>query len=587
MVKRSFDRGGLPKPAAGHVLLIAKQFAKLCRNRIICQIEREACLMHPYGKNEEHRSEFPFAVGAVIFDRFELIDRLGAGGMGDLFEVHDIYLDKRLALKVLTAYGDATAVMRFQNEARTTSRLSHPNIATVYDFGLSREGKPYLAIELIEGKSLEEYVYKNRCLTMSQFFDIFIDVSAALECAHREGVIHRDLKPGNIMVDMKASGKHAMVLDFGIAKRVDILDSNASKLTITGQVIGTPLFMSPEQASGTSATPASDLYSLGCVMYFCMAGQPPLTGKTVLETSDLQINSIPLPLRKNKNNEELPPPVSEMIAKLLNKDPKQRFESASELKTELIALKKMLESYAKSVNLPVPTGQTDAGRTMLLTACALALLLLVLACRTLVQNLPEPSKSSPRIMGAELPNRDHDTMAQDMIDNKDIRDIATLRSITKTKSGISRPLLLKKGFETLKSRHYEDATGYFNQSLEDKDISTKKNALIGLIECNIARLNFLEAKAAELQYLNLIEKKGPTANPTEQSISTSSSRLEKTKFLLKVGDLYFSYGHWLFAKRKYDEVLATEAETLTRQELSRVNSKLSACKQNLGKNLRK
>lgn len=539
--------------------------------------------MHPTDSDMQ-KSDFPFEVGSIVFDRFEVIDRLGSGGMGDVFEVRDINLDKRLALKVLSEYGDAEAVVRFQNEARITSHLSHPNIATVFDFGISKEGKPYLAIELIEGTSLQDYVDKNGCLTMSQFFDIFIDVTAALECAHREGVVHRDLKPANIMVNMKAEGKHAMVLDFGIAKRVDIQDSKSGKLTITGQVIGTPLFMSPEQASGNSATSASDLYSLGCIMYFCMAGRPPLKGKTVLETLDLHVNSNPEPLLRNKNKEDLPPPISCMIAKLLDKDPKQRFDDVSQVKAELIALKKMLETYAKNIDLPMPTAQRHSGRRILKTvgillSVSLCLLAIFCFCVVVSRCLPEPSKSGPHFMGDEFPNKRGDKEVEKVISDKDLQRVADLRNVKKTESGISRPSLLKLGMSYLKSGNYTDAILYFRESAEDKDISTKKQGFLGLIECNIAVHNYLEAKVAEKQYLDLIDNNSSSGD--QATLSTSSRRSERTKFQIEVGDLYFSYGRWLFAKRKYDEVLATQSENLTRQERSRVNTNLSVCKQNL------
>lgn len=437
---------------------------------------------------------------------------------------------------------------------------------------------------MIEGTSLQEYVDKNGCLTISQFLDIFVDVSAALECAHQAGVIHRDLKPGNIMVNIKGSGKHAMVLDFGIAKRVDIQDSKANKLTITGQVIGTPLFMSPEQASGNPATPASDLYSLGCVMYFCMAGRPPFMGKSVLETLDQHVNSVPLPLLKNKNKQDLPPAVSEMIAKLLNKDPNYRFEDANQVKAELIALKKLLETYTKNVTLPAPTEKRQAGRPILkivvtVLSVSLCISILYASYIAVLRCLPETSKSSPRLMGDEPPNPHDDKQALELIDNRNVRSIATIRSVSKTKSGISRPLLLETAMKGLASHDYKIATLYFKESAEDQDISTKKKSLLGLIECNIAIRNYLEARAAEAQYLTLIDEDDPGGNRTRQSTSSRSS--ERTKFQIEVGDLYFSYGHWLLAKRKYDEVLAAETKNLTRQELSRVNTNLSVCKQNL------
>lgn len=278
--------------------------------------------------NNDNRSEQIFGVGQLVFGKFEVLARLGAGNMGQVYKVRDVNLDKLMALKVLHLHArDERALIRFQNEAKTASRLVHPCVATVYDFGLSEDGSPYMAIEFIEGNTLQSLLADVGRLPLPQFLSIFADVAGALECAHRNGIVHRDVKPGNIMLVPDSDGLFkTIVVDFGLAKKLDATGPGA-QMNTTGQIMGTPLYMSPEQCRGEAATFQSDLYSLGCVMYEALAGCPPFRADNIMEMLTCHQKEEPHPLRELLA-EPIPEPVIGLVEQLLAKQPADRVESA-------------------------------------------------------------------------------------------------------------------------------------------------------------------------------------------------------------------------------------------------------------------
>jgi len=303
--------------------------------------------------NPAHLSEHVFSVGQIVFGKFEVLAQLGAGNMGQVYKVRDVNLDKALALKVLQAHARGEKdLLRFQNEARTASKLIHPAVATVYDFGLSEDGSPYLAIEFIEGKTLESLLGGERRLSLPEFLSVFIDVADGLDCAHRNGIIHRDIKPGNIMLAESgdAASAQTKVVDFGLAKSIDATENGAQDITKVGLVMGTPTYMSPEQTRGLTATAQSDLYSLGCVMYEALAGEPPFMGESVMETMVCHQSQQPRDLR-NLADSSVPDEVIAMVHRLLEKEPENRLASAADVAEVLIG---QLETFEQSQAEEIP-----------------------------------------------------------------------------------------------------------------------------------------------------------------------------------------------------------------------------------------
>ncbi|MBX3075326.1 protein kinase [Candidatus Obscuribacterales bacterium] len=291
-----------------------------------------------------------FEVGQKVFGRFEVLSRLGAGGMGQVYKVRDMNLDKTLALKVLHAHTrENNSLVRFQNEAKTASRLIHPSIATVYDFGLSADGVPYMAVEFIEGETLADLMEAGP-LPMNLFLSIFADVADALECAHRNGIIHRDIKPGNIMIVEREDGSFdTKVVDFGLAKNISATAGGVEQRTTTA-LMGTPLYMSPEQSRGEPATARSDLYALGCVMYEAIAGQPPFVGENVVETLLLHQTAKPRSL-SSLLREPFSIGVLNIIDRLIAKNPEERVTSAAEVSKLLDAEIETIEGLVNQASV--------------------------------------------------------------------------------------------------------------------------------------------------------------------------------------------------------------------------------------------
>jgi serine/threonine-protein kinase len=227
----------------------------------------------------------------ILAGRYRLQRRVGGGGMGAVWEAYDQQLDRPVAIKIpdRSLAADESFVERFRREARSAGRLSHPNVAQVYDYGVD-DGQPYLVMELVPGETLASRLAREGPLPSEDARRIAAGVADALHAAHEGGVVHRDVKPGNIMLTPEGGVK---VMDFGIAAA-----AADGRMTGTGQVLGTPTYMAPEQAAGKGSTPASDVYSLGVVLYEMLAGGPPFEADTALAVASAHVHRDPEPLER-------------------------------------------------------------------------------------------------------------------------------------------------------------------------------------------------------------------------------------------------------------------------------------------------
>lgn len=267
-------------------------------------------------------------------DKYEFLTVLGAGGAGVIYKARQQPLERLVAVKMIHSHlMSPTAVKRFHQEARTISRLSHPNIITVFDFGISEERQPFMVMDYVEGTPLNEIIQENGTLSLSLTNEIARQVCDGMMHAHAQGILHRDLKPSNIMIVTLAGGQHLVkVLDFGLAKILVDDEADLEHLTMSGETVGTPAYMSPEQAMGKSLDQRSDIYSLGCVMYHCLTGTPPFVGETNMDTMLKQLNNAPLPINNPDEAPKVPPPMEALIMCLLDKNPDNRIQSMLDLK---------------------------------------------------------------------------------------------------------------------------------------------------------------------------------------------------------------------------------------------------------------
>ncbi|MET3175416.1 UNVERIFIED_ORG: serine/threonine protein kinase [Arthrobacter sp. UYCu721] len=257
--------------------------------------------------------------GITLGGRFQLTTRIAIGGMGEVWKAKDQVLGRIVAIKVLKEEytGDPGFLQRFRAEARHTALLNHVGIANVFDYG-EEEGSAYLVMELVPGQPLSSIIEHEQVLSPDRTLSMIAQTARALSAAHAQGLVHRDIKPGNLLITPDGRVK---VTDFGIARLADQVP-----LTQTGQVMGTAQYLAPEQATGQTATGASDIYALGVIGYECLTGHRPFSGESQIAIALAQVNDAPPPLP-----ETLPKPVRALLMSMLAKDPKNRPENAIKL----------------------------------------------------------------------------------------------------------------------------------------------------------------------------------------------------------------------------------------------------------------
>ncbi|HEY9679169.1 MAG TPA: serine/threonine-protein kinase [Drouetiella sp.] len=303
-------------------------------------------------------------IGTIIADRYELLSLAGRGGMSAVYKARHILTHKVVALKLMLPHllTDDNAVRRFQQEARAASRLNHPNAISTQDMGLNSDGQPFLTMEYLDGRSLADEIRFNKKIKPKRCLHIFTQVCAALAHAHEEKIIHRDLKPSNVMlIDQDEDSDFVKVVDFGIAKIISDGGADSLKLTTTGDVFGSPLYMSPEQCLGNKLDIRSDVYSMGCLMFESLTGSVPHEGKNVLETMFKHTNLAAPTLSSIDADPRTIYALDQILQKCLAKLPEQRYQT-------MLALKKDLENVAQAdkkglkIAAQIGMGAADKGR---------------------------------------------------------------------------------------------------------------------------------------------------------------------------------------------------------------------------------
>jgi len=274
--------------------------------------------------------------GLTFGGRYQLSTRVAIGGMGEVWEATDLVIGRTVAIKILKDeyLGDPGFLERFRAEARHAALVNHEGIANVFDYG-EEEGSAYLVMELVPGEAMSTVLDRDRSLPTDKVLDIVAQTASALQAAHAAGLVHRDIKPGNLLITPDGRVK---ITDFGIARIADQVP-----LTATGQVMGTVQYLSPEQASGHPASPSTDIYSLGIVAYEALAGRRPFTGESQVAIAMAQINETPPDLPAG-----VPEPVRRLVLSCIAKKPAERPSSASALATAARALRRGDVAAAKT-----------------------------------------------------------------------------------------------------------------------------------------------------------------------------------------------------------------------------------------------
>src|SRR3979409_539 len=292
-----------------------------------------------------------------LSDRYELGDILGFGGMSEVHLARDVRLHRDVAVKVLRAdlARDPSFYLRFRREAQNAAALNHPAIVAVYDTGEAETATgplPYIVMEYVDGVTLRDIVQTEGPMPAKRAIEVIADACQALNFSHQHGIIHRDVKPANIMISKAGAVK---VMDFGIARAL----ADANRVTQTRAVIGTAQYLSPEQARGEKVDARSDVYSLGCVLYEILTGEPPFTGDSPVAVAYQQYREAPVPPSQRHN--DIAPELDAVVLKALAKNPENRYQTAAEMRTDLVRV--------HSGEAPdAPKVLTDAERTSLLSS---------------------------------------------------------------------------------------------------------------------------------------------------------------------------------------------------------------------------
>ncbi|MBW2644790.1 MAG: protein kinase, partial [Deltaproteobacteria bacterium] len=286
--------------------------------------------------------------GTKLADRYEIIEELGKGGMGRVYRVEDTKLHQEIALKLIKpeVASDAKTIERFQNELKTARMIAHKNVCRMFDLGES-DGVHFITMEFIKGEDLKSLTRKMGRLSPGQAITIAEQVCEGLSEAHRLGFVHRDLKPGNIMID---GAGNAHIMDFGIARSLE-----AKGITGAGVIIGTPEYMAPEQVEGKETDQRSDLYSLGVTLYEMLTGRVPFEGDTPFVIGVKHKSEVPR--SPQEFNAEIPDDLNQIILKCLEKDKEKRYQSAEDVYSEL-----------QNIKQGIPTREQDAIRAKPLTS---------------------------------------------------------------------------------------------------------------------------------------------------------------------------------------------------------------------------
>ncbi len=289
-------------------------------------------------------------IGKVFADRYEIQSVLGVGGMCIVYKARHRLMNRLVAIKMLhkSLKTDTSALGRFKQEAEAVSSLNHPNIVTVYDFGVTPEAEPFFVMDCLEGETLQEAIERQGRISCQEALPIFMQICSGLEAAHSHGIVHRDLKPGNVLLTKQPDNTYLVKLvDFGIAKMLPQSGREQQQLTRAGEVFGSPACMSPEQCLGQQLDARTDIYALGCLMYETLTGSPPFKGESFLITMNKHVGEEPKAISQVAPEAKVPPQLEELVLRCIAKNPSQRCQTAAaageilcQIATTLFGLKK-------------------------------------------------------------------------------------------------------------------------------------------------------------------------------------------------------------------------------------------------------
>lgn len=333
----------------------------------------------PYDGHALKEVDFDPLIGMMLDGKYEIISQIGSGGMSLVYKAK-LRNGRAVAVKTLQAYlrSDELTVLRFKQEIQAMSALQHPCVVSIHDHGVTPESQPYLVMDFVAGKPLSRVIKDRGRLNWQEALPVFIQICDGLEAAHACGIVHRDVKPGNIMITQQGlAPMQARVVDFGIAK---LMYGGGQRLTRTGEVIGSPLYMSPEQCTGDTLDHRTDMYALACVMHETLVGRAPLVGVNVADMMHMHLQVAPPSLSVARPDAEFPSELEEIILRMLSKRKEDRYDSLLTVREQLHALALRSGVYAPAVaTFQTPEEQRGKRRGPgMLVEAGLALLVVIM-----------------------------------------------------------------------------------------------------------------------------------------------------------------------------------------------------------------
>ncbi|MBS1956106.1 MAG: serine/threonine protein kinase [Cyanobacteria bacterium SZAS-4] len=346
---------------------------------------------------------------ANLGERYEVQTLLGQGGMGAVYKVRDKELQKTFAIKVLNSnlVEDKNSLKRFEQEAQAARGLTSPNLVAVYDYGMGKKGSPYIVMDYLDGTSLDTVLAREGYLDVPRALDIFIQVCEAMVHAHSKSVVHRDIKPSNIMLTKGiGGGDFVKLVDFGIAKVLPSQQKATQNLTQTGDIFGSPLYMSPEQCLGNKLDNRSDIYAIGCVMYETLTGQQPFAAENPIKIILKHLNEDAKLISDLPHDYKIPKPLQAVLLWCLEKDPDNRYQSADELLLDLQAIRDGKPLKMRKLKRKQPTGLAIGKPAIIAFAVAILLVFSVQLFNTQLTQLRNSGQTPISIGAPNDPVRD-------------------------------------------------------------------------------------------------------------------------------------------------------------------------------------
>lgn len=278
-------------------------------------------------------------IGKRLSARYHITEKIGEGGMGTIYLAEDERLDKKVALKILAASfaGKSSMGERFIQEAKVVTRIEHENVVDVTDLNVTEEGVPYFVMEYLKGNDLSDVMSSEGPLSWERSKNILMQICRGLEAAHKKGIVHRDMKPGNVfMAERDEEADFVKILDFGIAKLLKEAGGDKKQMTLAGSLMGTPDYMSPEQIHGLEVDHKSDVYAVGVIMYEMLCGCVPFEGDSVMEIFEKHVKEVPIPPSEKRPDLGIPRDVEAVIMKALEKNPRRRFSTIKQMEMAIL-----------------------------------------------------------------------------------------------------------------------------------------------------------------------------------------------------------------------------------------------------------